>query len=154
MQTSQKLLFCDNLIETESVKEARCQYPDAKIFNRYIKDRIYFDSACYGRSKLGNCFALFTQKGQRVFGQVQYFVSFDESSFGNGILANIRIYTVLEDIGLKKGIVFRVCRTTKEDMIPVEQLEKVFCYSEVAHKKLGTGDVCYMITICSGFEHS
>ena len=141
--------FDREFVETDAVKDGRCQYPTAVFTNRHIKKSCYLDSAAYKRSKLANCYVCFNVGEQDVFGKIQYFVRFPEKSYSEEVFANIATFIVIEEVGPVKGYIYRVCQSTEEDLIPVEKVQKVFFFNN--SKSCTDGFVMKLIT---SFEHS
>ena len=70
--------------------------------------------------------------------------------FYNQLLASLQIYRSLEDVGLVKGFYYRVQETLEEDLIPVDSITKVFCLNNI----FGSEKECFMVKLCTSFEHS
>ena len=87
-------------IETETVQRIKLEHPNALFFNRQVVNGVYFDSHAYKNSKLGNCFVVFEEDGQEVFGKMQGFVKFRGPPFFSQA---VELFSVTEDIGLEKG---------------------------------------------------
>ena len=112
--------FCSELIETEAIEKGGHLYKTAKFLNRVFVNGRYFDSPAYGRSKCGNCYVSFKDgENNEIFGKIQYFLEIPESPFDNKTLANISIFTILEEIGSEKKFFFRVTQTPVEKLVPV-----------------------------------
>ena len=131
---------------------ARSQYPTALILNRHIVRQSYFDSTSLKRSKLGNCYAYYLENEREVFGEIQYFIKCSDPPFNNDVYANVLIHATLKDFGSVTCYTFKVCRTSKENVVPVNSLYKVFCYNEAVDGE--RDEVSFMIKLCSVFDHS
>ena len=138
--------------ETDAIKFARSQYPTVLILNRHIVRQSYFDSTSLKRSKLGNCYAYYLENEREVFGEIQYFIKCSDPPFNNDVYANVLIHATLKDFGSVTGYIFKVCRTSKENVVPVNSLYKVFCYNEAVDGE--RDEVSFMIKLCSLFDHS
>ena len=145
--------FSEETAETPAVKRARTQYPKGVISNRQKINSVYFDSTSFKRSKFGNCYIFFLENGNEKFGEIQYFIRFSGAPFNNIVHANILIHATLEELGPVKGFLFKVCRTTTEDLIPIQNLTKVFRYTE-RNDTESDDSVSFMMKLCSTFEHS
>ena len=146
--------FDDGFLETNSLNFGKLHYPQAKFFNRQTVGSVYFDSCCYKRSKLGNCFVSFVKKDKEMFGQIEYFLQLNGPPFHDQMLAVVTEFDVLEDFGLIKGFFHRVARTTKEHLIPVVSLTKVFFMTDFSPQTPNLLATSYMVKLCCGFEHS
>ena len=144
--------FSKETAESEAIKIARSQYPTALILNRHIVRQSYFDSTSFKRSKLGNCYAYYLENEREVFGEIQYFIKCSDPPFNNEVYANVLIHATLEDFCPVTGYIFKVCRTSKENVVPASNLHKVFCYNEAVDGKCD--EVSFMIKLCSVFDHS
>ena len=145
--------FSEETAETPAVKRARTHYPKGVISNRQKINIVYFDSTSFKRSKFGNCYIVFLENGNEKFGEIQYFIRLSGAPFNNIVHANILIHATLEELGPVKGFLFKVCRTTTEDLIPIQDLTKVFRYTEKNDTE-SDDSVSFMMKLCSTFEHS
>ena len=139
----------DEMKQTEALTAGQRQYPYAVFLNRLKANDTYFDSEAFSRSKLGNCFISYLENGEDSFGKIQYFVKIPNQPYFDEVQANVRLYAKTEDVGLVKGYVFRVQETSRENLIPVFNLEKVFQYSENKESK-----TFFMMKLCATFDHS
>ena len=140
--------FSDEFVETKAIKTGRLFYPEAEFFNRQTVNGVYFDSPSYRRSKLGNCYVSFTRNNEIHFGQTQYFMKLKGAPFDDEILANVKLFDLVEEFGPRKGFFFRVKSTEIEKLVPVQQLSKVFLYSELPENSY------FIVKLCSTYEHS
>ena len=141
--------FDREFVETDEVKDGRCQYPTAIFTNRYMKKECYLDSAAYKRSKFANCYVCFQNGDQDVFGKIQYFVRFPDKSYSKEVFVNVATFNVIEEVGPVKGYIYRVCQSTEEDLIPVEKVQKVFFFNNSKSFRDG-----FVMKLISSFEHS
>ena len=142
--------FAESMVETDAVKDARKQYKDATILNRQIFNGVYFDSLAFGRSKHGNCYVYYVENGAEILGEIQYFLKNPGVPFFNEVQANVLAYDVLEQLGPVKNVVYRTLRTTEENLVPVADLKKMFCFKKLGDEECQT----FMIKLCQTFEHS
>ena len=126
--------FNNEPIVTETIEQARLQHEGWEIFHRHIEKYIYLDSISYKRSKFGNCCVNFQKNGKDFFRKIQFFIGIPGVLFFNELLASFQIYRSLEDVGLVKGVYYRVQETLEEKLIPMDCITKVFCLN----KFLGT----------------
>ena len=154
VQNASHVNFNEEFVETEALLLGKLQYPTAQFFNRQIVKNVYFDSSSYKRSKLGNCFACFFIDNQEMFRQIQYFIQFSGPPFGDEILANVRIYSVVERLGPVEGFFYRVSSTLRERLVSLESLKKVFFCADFSLERPDSTSANYMVKLCSSFEHS
>ena len=141
--------FDREFVETDEVKDGRCQYPTANFTNRYMKKNCYLDSAAYKRSKLANCYVCFNNGERDVFGKIQYFVRFPDKSYSEDVFANVATFIVIEEVGPVEGYIYRVCQSSEEDLIPVEKFQKVFFFNNSKSFRDG-----FVVRLIRSFEHS
>ena len=126
--------FADEMLETDSLKNGRTKHREAKFFNRYIYDGVYFDSLSYKQSKVGNCYILYLENGVESFGQIQYFLKAPASLLCETMHAVVRKIDVLNSLGPVKGFIYNVEETSFENVVVMEKVRKVFCYREKKSK--------------------
>ena len=138
--------FSDEMLETDSLKLGRAKNCESSFFNRYICDGIYFDSLCYKRSKLGNCYICYLENGIESFGQIQYFLKAPGPLLCEKMYAAVRKFSILSFLGPVQGFIYRVEETNFENLVIMEKVRKVFCYREKQQ--------IFIVKLMSSFEHS
>ena len=93
----------DEFVETNAVKIGRMFYPEAEFFNRHLINGVYFDSPCYKRSEIGNCFVSFVRDNVEVYGQILYFIKISGPPYFGEVQANVNLFEIVEEIGPVKG---------------------------------------------------
>ena len=146
--------FDKDFLETEALKRGKSAHPHALFFNRQFVGNTYYDSLSYKRSNLGNSYVSFTVNGRERFGQIQYFMKLQNLSPPNNVLANLRIYSVSEAIGLVKGHIHRVTQTSDETFVDVNLMSKAFFFADFSKELPFALNSYYFIKLLSSFEHS
>ena len=141
--------FTEGTETTTAVKEARKNYPFGIIFNRQLHNQVYFDSTCFIHSKKSNCFVFYNENGREVFGEIQYFIELSKTE----MFANVLIHKTLEEVGPVKGLIFQICRTEVENLVPLRKLKKFFRYTEREFNDTQQ-EISFAVKLCSNFEHS
>ena len=140
------------LKETDLLPEGRRCYSNGQFYNRQFFRNVYFDSLCFSRAPMqGDCnsFVSFSYHSEVCFGQIVYFVSIPESYNGK-IIAVVKKYQTLEEVGTVKGFFFRVRETCEELFIDLESMKKVF---RVRLPNLPASE-SMVVKLCSSFDHS
>ena len=144
----------DEFIETKTLIQGRQFYPDAIFTKRHEHRNTYFDSPAYKRSKSGNCFVCFFYENELVFGKIQYFIKFNCPPFFGRTLANVQKFSINKDIGRVKNLFFEVQPSEEENLIPVENLQKVLCVKLTKETSSNSRETFFMIKQIDVFEHS
>ena len=145
--------YTDEFFETDAVKKAKLSYRTAKFSNRRWVRNCYFDSPAYKRSKLGNCYVWINDEDDHeLFGEIQFFIEIPSSSQTKN-LANVVLFSKVDDIGPVKGFFYRVRRTTLERFVPTEHLRKVFLIDNIAEYDKKFNEY-FVVKLTANFEHS
>ena len=118
--------FSQDMIETESLRFGRQLYPEAFFYNRATLNGVYYDSRSYGKYKNGNCFVSFVENESEIFGEIQYFMTMPGPPFYEEMMANVQYFSVTECIGKITGFIYRLKETDCENLLPLQELKKVF----------------------------
>ena len=101
---------------------------------------------------MGNCYVFFKEAEQEKFGKIQYFIRIPGSPYFNALVANVRYFSLLQDLGLVKGYFYRVLLTDEENLVPVENLQKIFLFpTQLKSEEIVENG--YIIKFCKTFEH-
>ena len=145
--------YADGMKETDALREGKLNYPDAEFFNRQVFEDTYFDSTSFIRSKLGNCYVHWVEGVQLFFGEVQYFVQIQGPPFYNQMQAVVRFFEH-EDVGPVNGFIYKVRKTEQENLVPIQELKKVFHFQKLISRDGAPITSSFMVKLCSCFEHS
>ena len=83
-----------------------------------------------------------------------FFVKFPEHPLNQEIMASIQIFPVIKKIGLIEGYIYSVCAGSRRKLVSVQRLTKVFFMKEFSKGEPDKLESCFMIKLCSSFEHS
>ena len=144
----------DEFVETNAVKIGRMFYPEAEFFNRHLINGVYFDSPCYKRSKIGNCFVSFVRDNVEFYGQILYFIKISGPPYFGEVQANVNLFEIVEEIGPVKGFFFRVRSTDHEKIVALPLLKKIFLFTDFSKNKDLSQTEKFIVKLCSSFEHS
>ena len=103
---------------------------------------------------MGNCYVFFFKEAeQEKFGKIQCFIRIPGSTYFKTSVANVRYFSLLQDLGLVKEHFYRVLLSNEENLVPVENLQKIFFFpAQLKSEKID--EIEYIVTLCKTFEHS
>ena len=95
----------------------------------------------------------FKEAEQEKFGKIQYFIRIPGSPYFNAPVAKVRYFSLLQDLGLVKGYFYRVLLIDEENLVPVENLQKIFFFpTQLKSEEIVENG--FIIKLCKTFEHS
>ena len=129
-------------------------YPEAEFFNRHLINGVYFDSPCYKRSKIGNCFVSFVGENMEFYGKILYFIKKSVPPFFGEVQANVNLFEIVGEIGPVKSFFFRVRSTDLEKIVGLPPIKKFFLFTDFSTNKDLSKTEKFIVKFCSAFEHS